>query len=187
MRKGSFILYDADLEGLDYISDVQAGKLFKAIKNYRVNSDKSFVSKNSAVNILYSQITGHISLNEEKYIATCGKKSEAMKKRWGAVEKKNHIVKDSTLYSSTEEGLLLGDNDNENVNVNDNVNDNVNEYVNDTDTVTVACGAKKENKQINYLSQKPSSSYEGEAINDIELMKERALERYRNMMKQVHA
>ena len=144
MGKGSFILYDADLDGLDYISDVQAGKLFKAIKNYRIKGDKSFLSKNSAVNILYSQITGHISLNEEKYKATCDKKSEAMKKRWSAREKINSTEEDSTLYSSIEKGGLLSDNDNDNVNVNDNVNENDN----------VPCGAVREKKRKNYFDKK---------------------------------
>ena len=184
MGKGSFILYDADLEGLDYISDVQAGKLFKAIKNYRVKNDSSFVSKNSAVNILYGQIIGHISLNEEKYKATCDKKSEAMKKRWSAREKINSTEEDSTLYSSIEKGGLLSDNDNVNENVNDNVNVNVNVNDNDNETVTDACGAKKENKRFTYNTEKESSSYEGAPISDAELMKQRVLERYKNIMNQ---
>ena len=127
MNKGSFILYDADLEGLEYISDLQAGKLFKAIRDFRLTGDKAFVSKNPAVNILYSQITGHISINEEKYKTACKKKSQAMKKRWS--EDNKTTEKDSTLYSSIEKGCLLGDNDS--VNDNDNKNDIV--YVNRSD------------------------------------------------------
>ena len=182
MKKGSFILYDADLEGLEYISDLQAGKLFKAIRDFRLTGDKAFVSKNPAVNILYSQITGHISINEEKYETACKKKSQAMKKRWS--EDNKATEKDSTLYSSIDKGCLLGDNDNDNVNENENVNDNDNKndivYVNDN----VPCGAKKENKRKNCYSEKRPFAYEGNPSCDVELMKQRVLERYKNIMNQ---
>jgi hypothetical protein len=173
MKKGSFILYDADLDGLDYISDVQAGKLFKAIKNYRIKGEKSFISRNSAVNILYSQIIGHISFNEEKYKILCEKRTEAINKRWCNDKKKNSNEYKSIQKNSYE---YLNDNDNEN----DNVTDNVNVNVNDNETVTDACGAKTENKRKNYNSKKPPLLLQDDPSYDIEAFKRKSLELFRN-------
>ena len=192
MKKGSFILYDADLEGLEYISDLQAGKLFKAIRSFRLGGDSTFVSKNPAVNILYSQITGHISINEEKYNTACKKKSQAMKKRWSEDNKTKE--EDSTLYSSLEKGCLLGDNDNDNENENENVNVNVNVNVNENDndndnkndivTDNVPCGAKTENKRKNCYSKNVPRLLQDEPSYDIEAFKRKSLERYRNALNQ---
>ena len=157
--KGSFIIYDADLEGLDYLTDIQAGKLFKAIRNYRLTDDATFVSKNPAVNILYKQITGHISLNEEKYKALCKQNSEFAKKRWSK-NKKAPADANACERIPTDTHACL----------NDNVNENDNEY--DNDNVNEPCGAKKENKRNNYYGRKntfPSSlrdepSYDADAF-----------------------
>ncbi len=147
MTKGSFILYDSDLKALELLTKSQVGTLFKALAGYRLRGEEPDFGKNVAVDIIFRQIVTHIEINEEKYRATCEKKSEAMKKRWSRDEKSKPIVKDSTLYYSAEEGLLLGDNDNVNENENENENDN------DTENDTDACGAKRENKRKNYHSK----------------------------------
>ena len=144
MGKESFILYDSDVKSLEYLTDAQAGKLFKSIAKYRQGATKPDLGKNPAVNILYDQIINHININEEKYQSTCNKRSEAMKKRWN--DKKNTIVDYSTLPSTIVQGSPLSDNDN------DNVNDIDNDIVNDNDNV--ACGAKRENKKNNYYNRK---------------------------------
>ena len=74
----------------------------------------------------------------------------------------------------------LNDNENDNDNDNDIDNDNMNDNVNVND----ACGAKKENKRIYYCREKESPFYDSAPTIDTELMKQRVLERYRNMMNQ---
>ena len=142
MGKESFILYDSDVKSLEYLTDAQAGKLFKSIAKYRQGATKPDLGKNPAVNILYDQIINHININEEKYQSTCNKRSEAMKKRWN--DKKNTIVDYSTLPSTIVQGSPLSDNDN--------VNDN--DIVNVNDNDNVACGTKRENKKNNYYNRK---------------------------------
>lgn len=146
MGSGSFILYDNDMKSLEYLTDAQIGKIFKAIAKYRQDGTKPNLGKNPALNILFNQIVDHININEEKYKSACNKRSEAMKKRWS--DKKNSVVDYSPLSSTIVQGSPLSDNDNVNdIDIdNDIVNDNVNE--------SVACGAKKENKKNNYYKRK---------------------------------
>ena len=146
MGKGSFILYDTDLRSLSYLTDAQAGKLFKAIANHRLEGSAPDLGKNPAVNILYNQIIEHIAINEEKYQELCAKRSEAINKRWSKA-KENPIQKYTNEYSSIQE------NTNGYINDNDNVNDTVND--NDIDNVngTVAFGVNKENKRKNYYNK----------------------------------
>ena len=82
MAKGSFILYDVDLKSVQYLSKEQAGELFLAISKYRLEGVEPDFEGDTALNIIFHQITEHIAINEEKYKAICQKKSEAMKKRW---------------------------------------------------------------------------------------------------------
>lgn len=156
MAKGSFILYDADLKGIEFLTDAQTGKLFKALLKFRLEGTVPSLGNNAALNILFQQITEHITINEDKYKATCEKKSEAMKKRWGNGSN-NTIENNRTLYSSIDKGGSLGDSDNDNVNENENVNDNVIDNDND------ACGAKRENKRKNYYAG--NNSYGGKYNN----------------------
>ena len=164
MGKGSFIVYDADLKNLEFLTDAQAGKLFKAIAKFRFNGAESKLGNNPALNILFNQITDHIALNEDKYKSTCEKKSVAMKKWWNDNER-NSIVNHRTLCSTIEEGGTRGDNDN----VNDNENDNVNDIDND------ACGNETQNKRKNYYSRKQPSSLQGEPNFDMEAFKRKAI------------
>ncbi len=185
MKKGSFILYDTDLKGLDYLSDIQAGKLFKAIAKYRLEGTKQKQGNNPAVNILYHQIIEHIAINEEKYMAVCNRNSESAKKRWRRKEDVNDVNNMPSDASECEciqkdTKLCLYDN------VNDIDNDNDNDTDTDTVTVTDACGAKRENEEKNYYDRKnnvPNLLRDNPSY-DIDAFMRKSLENYRNAAKQ---
>ncbi len=143
MAKGTFILYDVDLKSIQYLSKEQAGNLFIALSKYRLEGTEPDFEGDTALNIIFHQITEHIAINEKKYKATCAKKSEAMKKRW-ETESKGTIEDNRRLYNTIEQGLALGDTDT------DTETDTETDTVTVTDTVTDACGAKRENKRKNY-------------------------------------
>lgn len=159
MGKDSFILYDSDLKGFEFLTENQAGKLFKALIKFRLEGIKPNLGNNAAVNILFNQITEHIAINESKYKATCAKRSEAMKKRWG--NDKISIEEDSILYSTIEKGSPLGDNENDNDNVIDNVRD--------------ACGAKKQNKRNNYYGKNTPRLLRDEPAYDMDAFTRQAI------------
>ena len=131
MEKGSFIIYDSDLENLDFLTELQTGKLFKAPAKYRLKGTEPNFGNNPAPNILFQQLVTHITINEEKYKAICQKNSESAKKRWQNNSMRTHAK------------LCVNDNDNDNDYDNDYDNDNDNE----------PCGAKRE-KRKNYYGKK---------------------------------
>ena len=145
MGKESFILYDSDVKSLDYLTDAQAGKLFKSIAKYRQNATKPDLGKNPAVNILYDQIIDHIKINEDKYKEMCEKRTQAINKRWNKNQESN--AKNTNEYKCIQEYTS------EYLNDNDNVNDIDNDIVNVNENDNVACGAKRENKK-NYYNRK---------------------------------
>ena len=112
MRKGSFIIYDSDLESLNFLTELQIGKLFKDLANYRLKGTEPDFSNDQALSILFQQLVTHITINEEKYKAICQKNSESAKKRWQNNSMRTHAK------------LCVNDNDNDNVNDYDNDNDN---------------------------------------------------------------
>ena len=144
MGKESFILYDSDVKSLEYLTDAQAGKLFKSIAKYRQGATKPDLGKNPAVNILYDQIINHININEEKYKELCAKRTQAINKRWNKNQESNS--------KNTNEYKCIQEYTSEYLYDNDNVNDNDNDIVNDNDNV--ACGTKRENKKNNYYNRK---------------------------------
>lgn len=153
MAKGSFILYDADLKGIEFLTDAQTGKLFKALLKFRLEGTVPSFGNNAALNILFQQITEHITINEDKYKATCERNSESAKKRWANRDMPAHAGAYKGIQNNAN-GCL---NDNVNVNENDNVNDNVIDNDND------ACGAKREYKRKNYYGS--NNSYGGKYNN----------------------
>lgn len=157
MKKGSFILYDKDLQGVLLLSDYYAGRLFKAIAKYRLTGEKTDFGNNLTLMVLFQQIVDHIEMNEEKYQELCEKRSQAIKKRWEK-DKKNSNEYNSTDLNTNE---YLYDNENENVNVNDNVNGNDNN----------AYGAKRENKRKNYYNK--NEDIKGKPSYDLELYRSR--------------
>ena len=146
MSKGSFILYDKDLQGVELLSDYQAGKLFKALTKYRLRGETSTFGNNVAATILFQQLIDHIAINEEKYEGVCKKNSESAKKRW---QNKPDIMRAHAQVCeriNSDANACVYDNDN------DNDNDNVN--VNDNDNDNAACGWPKENKRKNNYKSK---------------------------------
>ena len=182
MGKGSFIIYDSDLKSIDYLTDAQVGKLFRAIKAHRLEDKTLSLGKNCALNMLYDQMMEHIAINEQKYKATCEMRSETMKKRWS--EKKSTIVDNSALPSTIVKGSLLSDNDND-IDI-DIVIDNENENENDIDIVNdnEACGAKRENKRKNYHNKNIPRLLQDNPSYDIEAFKQKTLELYRTHSKE---
>ena len=75
MGKGSFIIYDSDLENLDFLTELQIGKLFKDLANYRLKGTEPDFGNDQALSILFQQLVTHITINEEKYKAICQKNS----------------------------------------------------------------------------------------------------------------
>lgn len=98
MKKGTFIVYDVDLQSIRFITEEQAGKLFKALAAYRLNSEAPDFGDDTALKILFHQFSEHIAINEEKYKETCRKNAESAKKRW---ENKN-ITSVPTLTQACE-------------------------------------------------------------------------------------
>ena len=165
MGNKSFILYDTDLKSMDYLTDAQIGKLFRAIKAFRLEGKTYDLGKNPTLNMLYDQIVEHLTINEKKYEATRQKRSETMKKRWQ--DKKSTIVDYSAIQSDIVEDSLLSD------------NANVNDFDNDFDFVNVngtdACGATRENKRKNYYNKNIPRLLRDEPSYDMEAFAKKAI------------
>ena len=136
MGTGTFILYDIDLEALDFLTKKQVGELFIALKNNRLKGATPDFGSDKTLKVIYHQITKHIAINEEKYAQICKRNSENAKKRW---QKDRNILPHTDAYESiqSDTNVCLYDTDT----VTDNDNDTV------TDTVTVACGAQKKTRE----------------------------------------
>ncbi len=151
MKKGTFILYDVDLQAVRFLSDEQAGKLFKALAKYRLKGEYPDFAGDSALNILFHQISEHIAINEEKYRETCRKNAESAKKRWNnqnsADTMPTHAQACERIKSDAK--LCLYDTETD--------TDTVNVY--DTETDTDACGAKRKTKK-DYYSQRNKTAYQ---------------------------
>ena len=87
-----FFTYFHHGEMLSALSDVQAGKLYKALAHYGDTGELPDFSDDSAVQVAFIIIRGEIDYNFERYQDICKKRSEAGKK--GARSKKNTQVDD---------------------------------------------------------------------------------------------
>ncbi len=161
MGKGSFILYDVDLNSVGFLTENQAGKLFLSLAKYRLCGVEPDFSDDIALKILFHQISEHIAINEEKYKEACAKKSEAAKKRWN----KNDANECSIMQMQKSECIYDTETETE--------TDTANVTV--TDNTTDACGAKRENKRKNYYSKKTPFAYEGEPSYDIDAFLRKAV------------
>lgn len=142
MKKGSFIIYDSDLENAMLLDDQQLARLMRTLAKYRLEGTEPGLSDDVAVNILSRQMALHISVNEEKYKKMCQRNSESAKKRWQNSKTDASACERIPTHTSA----CINDNDNENDNVNDNDNDDVND--------NAVCDAKRENKRKNYFNKK---------------------------------
>ena len=170
MGNSSFILYDTDLKSMDFLTDAQIGKLFRAIKAYRLEGKTIDLGKNPALNMLYNQIMEHITMNEEKYKAIRQKNSESARKRW-------HQTQTDSSFDSmpTHASAYEGTKNNARACLNDNDNDNDNDNENENDNESVALGVKRETKRKNYSGRKPDFYSEGEPTYDIEAFTKKAI------------
>ncbi len=164
MGKNSFIIYNSDLKGLEYLTDSQIGKLFRALAKLQLEGEEPSLGNNPAMNILFSQIREHIAINEDKYKEICEKRTAAANKRWrgetqGDVQKNANASKSIQMQASG----CLDDNDNDNDNVID------------IDNVRDACGAKKENKRKNYYSKNTPRLLQGEPTYDMDAFTRQAI------------
>ena len=140
MAKGSFIVYDVDLQSLDYLTYEQIGRLFSALSKHRLQGIKPDFGDDRALQILFHQMSEHIAINEEKYKATCKRNAESAKKRWSD---KNDARACAGMPTDANACVYDTDTDTDNDNDTDTV----------TETDTEPCGAKKE-KRKNYYGKK---------------------------------
>ena len=112
MSKGSFILYDKDLQGVMLLSDYQAGKLFKALAKYRLEGELTSFGNNLTLTVIFQQLVDHIAINEEKYKALCERNAQSAKKRWNKALSDDGLCAGMPTYAS----VCIYDNDNDNGN-----------------------------------------------------------------------
>lgn len=136
MGKGSFILYDKDLQGVMLLSDYQAGKLFKALAKYRLEGEITSFDNNLTLTVMFQQLIDHIAINEEKYKALCERNAQSAKKRWNKALSDDGLCAGMPTYASA----CIYDNDNDNDNDDDNDND--------------ARGAKRDNRKTKEIFPK---------------------------------
>src|ERR1035437_8530033 len=84
--KKSFMLFIDSLSILDELSDEQAGRLFKAIKDYQngIEPDLDFSLK-----MAFHQFKNQFIRDDEKYESICKKNQENIGKRWNKDDTKN--------------------------------------------------------------------------------------------------
>lgn len=120
--RDTVLLFTSLKEPVDALTDEQAGQLFKAIFAYQTGEA---VTLDGLLNVVFLQIKQQLDYNNDKYLETCKKRSEAGKKgmqsRWGKADNTDNkvITNDNNVIS-----VITSDNKN---NHNDNDNDNENE------------------------------------------------------------
>ena len=68
MSKGTFILYDIDLESIEFLTPLQVGELFIALSKYRLHDETPDFGDDRALKIIFHQAVGlHIVLHPFVY------------------------------------------------------------------------------------------------------------------------
>lgn len=118
MIRDTILLFTSIKEPVNALSDEDAGKLLKAILAYQTGEQ---VTLEGLMNVVFLQVKQQIDYNNEKYLSTTQKRSEAGKKgmaaRWSKDNKNNNVI-----------GVISTGNKN---NLNENVNDNENVLTNE--------------------------------------------------------
>ena len=128
-NKGSFVLYFDYRKHLEFLTDAECGKLFKALLDY--GETKKEPELEGAARMAFSFIACQMDRDAEKYAETCRKRSEAGKK--GGRPKSNasdEEAKKANGFSKKQSEAKKPDNDTDTDNENDTDTDN------DTDTTT---------------------------------------------------
>ncbi len=72
MEKKSFIIYVDTAKQVDFLTDEEAGQLFKALFRY-VSDGKEFVTDNRTLAIVFSAIKAQIDRDSKKYVEISNK------------------------------------------------------------------------------------------------------------------
>lgn len=80
MKKESFVLYDTYAEQVEFLTDEQAGTLFKSLFAYR--QGKALPTMDGIVKMAFSFIKTQIDAEKTAYEKLCEKNRENVKKRW---------------------------------------------------------------------------------------------------------
>ena len=78
MGKNSFVLYDTDGDLLDFLTDEEAGKLFRAIFDFRRGAEPELTDKGPKT--AFRIIRSHLEIDARKYAETCEKNRQSGKK-----------------------------------------------------------------------------------------------------------
>ena len=130
MAKKSFILFYDQKQIIDELNDEQAGKLFKAI--YEYNVDKK-ISLTGALKIVFLPFKASFDRNDDKWVETAEKRSEAGKKHTG----NQYTRKKEKEMEQMEQVFQNGTNGTVSVSVSGSVNDSVNVNVSDSVSVNI--------------------------------------------------
>lgn len=93
-KKNSFILYDSFKDVFDELNDEQAGRLIKAIFEYKVTGSEPELD--GLLKMAFIPIRQAINRDIAKYEATCKRNRESIKKRWNSVQEEN--IPDDTRF-----------------------------------------------------------------------------------------
>ena len=125
--KKSFVLHNDTLGVLDMLSDEQAGKLFKAIKDYQFGIEPEL---DNLLSIVFLPFRNQFNRDNVKYQNTVERNQENGKKG-GRPKKTQDNPKNPSGFSENPKKPKKADNDN------DSDNDSESDSVNDTDSGTV--------------------------------------------------
>lgn len=99
-NKNSFVFHTEWLDSIKLLPSEKIFPLLEAISNYTQTGIEPEI-EDPMIKILFSALFPRMSQDRDKYVESCKKKSEAMKKKWE--EKKNTIEDYSTLSSTIED------------------------------------------------------------------------------------
>ena len=111
--KNSFIVYHEYRAILEDLTDVQVGKLFRAILDYEIDGKEPTL--NGALKIAFKCIKKDLDINKSKYEKKCERNKANIAKRWN--------TKNTSGKNGTPNDTKNTDNDNEDDNEDDNENE----------------------------------------------------------------
>ena len=149
----SFIIYTNYIEKLQGLNDTQLGTLFRAILEYEYSELKEMPDiQDEAAKVAFYFIKSDLDKNYQKYIETCNKRKENLKKANASKESANAVQMQSECTPSAVQ--MGSDNDNEYDNDNDNKKENIKEKRNE-DISSV----------VSYLNDHASTHYRSSSRN----------------------
>lgn len=149
----SFIIYTNYIEKLQGLNDTQLGTLFRAILEYEYSELKETPDiQDEAAKVAFYFIKSDLDKNYQKYIETCNKRKDNLKKANASKGSANAV---QMQRECTPNAVQMGsDNDNEYDNDNDNKKENIKEKRNE-DISSV----------VSYLNDRASTHYRSSSRN----------------------